>query len=1352
MKIKIKMKKTWILIVGILATQSLSAKAPDDYKKEPPTGGTNTSGNTVSQRPGGDCAQGTSRFDMDINNVRAALLSSGDVWWDLNMAQYVVPKVQPGTGAKAVSSLFAGAVWLGGKDPGKNLKVAVQTYRTGVKTDFWPGPLTDRDGTTELKVCDRWDKHFVVYGSEIEKHIKAFQAAKVAGTPYNAADLGQNIKGWPSLGNPYFLQINGFELPTARQGLAKFYDEDGDGRYNPLKGDYPVIDVRGCTAPQYPDQMVFWIYNDNGGVHTQSARSLPIQMEVQVQAFAYKTNDALNDMTFQRYKLINRAVQDIDSTYFAMWTDPDLGCPDDDFVGCDTTRNLAYVYNLDATDGTAPGSTVCNQGINTYGDKIPILGIDYFRGPLDENGREIGMTAFTYYGNAASAGILPGMTDPNTAVEYYNYLTGRWKDGTPFTFGGSGYNPGGGRPIAFAFPDGPNKGGASWSMCTAGLGNVDRRTIQASGPFKLKPGAVNELIIGVPWVADQKYPCPDITQLQRADDLAQNLFDACFAIQNGPDAPDISFIELDQEIIAVLSNNPLTSNNPDEAQKEKGLKIPRDPRITDTVYRFQGYKLYQVANADVGNADLEDATKSRLIAQVDIKDTVSTIYNWKGLPNPNFPGLYTDFYAEEKVTGENKGIRHTFRLKKDLFATGTGALVNHKKYYYVAIAYAYNNYQKFNSKAAGGDGQEQPYFVGRRNIGQSATGKPYVCIPRPITDVALQAKYGDGPIVTRLDGLGTGGNFIDLSEETLQKILARTAGSAPINELTYKPAAAPIDVKIYNPLEVTDGTYELYLKDSDMTDNVVEDAAKWVLKHVEKGTITTARKTIADLNEQILSQYGFTIAIGQVPDAGVNPVVNASNGAVGSSITYASGKPWLTGVKDDDTSPDQFLIANPDVINYMKTGLNEADFNLDPKRAYQSLNNLFTPFILADYRPNTSQPLITPAWVSTSANLVRAGNNGLFNLNNVDIVFTKDKSKWSRCVVVETSSPNYYDRTALNAATEGGALNFELRKHASVGKEDANNDGLPDADNQGLGMGWFPGYAVDVESGKRLNIFFGENSSYDENSLIGNYLPESVGLGRDMMWKPSSQFGLTQRTGFNFQTFCYAGGQHYIYVTSQEYDECADLRAKFSLSSPFAKLPAFKSITWTAMPYVAAGQKMLSYKEGLIPNDVTVKLRVNNPYQVATASGKNGGHPTYKFEIKAKAPKALDAVGVENELDMMNVVPNPYYARSDYEINQFNTTVKITNLPAKATVTVYSLDGKFIRDFKRDEVPELNPVETNQGIRTKQIMPDLQWDLKNHKGIPVASGAYLINVVAPGLGERTLKLMVINREFDPSRL
>ncbi|MDV7394592.1 hypothetical protein RZS08_24630, partial [Arthrospira platensis SPKY1] len=149
---------------------------------------------------------------------------------------------------------------------------------------------------------------------------------------------------------------------------------DGDGEYNPLNGDYPIIEIRGCDKPQYPDEMYFWIYNDNGNIHTQT-NAIPIQMEIQVQSFAYATNDELNDMTFMRYKLINRAIEPIDSTFFAMWVDADLGCYLDDYIGCDTLRSLAYVYNEDALDGQ-PGCT-CPQGVNTYCDKVPILGVDY---------------------------------------------------------------------------------------------------------------------------------------------------------------------------------------------------------------------------------------------------------------------------------------------------------------------------------------------------------------------------------------------------------------------------------------------------------------------------------------------------------------------------------------------------------------------------------------------------------------------------------------------------------------------------------------------------------------------------------------------------------------------------------------------------------------------------------------------------------------------------------------------------------------------------------------------------------------------------------------------------------------
>jgi len=64
----------------------------------------------------------------------------------------------------------------------------------------------------------------------------------------------------------------------------------------------------------------------------------------------------------------------------------------------------------------------------------------------------------------------------------------------------------------------------------------------------------------------------------------------------------------------------------------------------------------------------------------------------------------------------------------------------------------------------------------------------------------------------------------------------------------------------------------------------------------------------------------------------------------------------------------------------------------------------------------------------------------------------------------------------LGLETEGGAQSLDLRQSPSVGKE-AGSDGKPrqdnDTDSAGnprIGMGWFPGYAVDVETGERLNV------------------------------------------------------------------------------------------------------------------------------------------------------------------------------------------------------------------------------------------------------------------------------------------
>ena len=1273
-----------------------------------------------------DCATSRSAFDMSINNVRARLLGGGDVWWDLNDGKYIVPKVDPSSGKQEVSSIFAGAVWVGGFDPVGNLKMAAQSYRTGNANDFWPGPLDPLEGTVETEVCEQWDKHFQVLGENIAIHIANFTKAEQAGEIYDCESIPLDVLGWPARGNIYFEEIHGFKLPNTTQGLAAFFDVDGNGQYDPCNGDYPVIEVRGCITPQYPDEMVFWIYNDAGGIHTQT-QGQPIQMEIQVQAFAYATNDEINDMTFQRYKLINRATTSIDSTFFAMWVDPDLGCFTDDYIGCDTSRSLAYVYNEDVLDGET--GCDCPLGVGTYCDEVPILGVDYFRGPLDEEGNEIGMSSFTYYNNSAVGNWPNAMTDPQVAQEYYNYMSGSWKDGTPFSYGGTGYQLGG-SPIEYAFTETPNDV-TGWSMCTANLDFGDRRTIQASGPFRLDPGAVNELIVGVVWVPDLAYPCPDIERLLSADDLAQALFDNCFDITDGPDAPDVDIVELDQELILILSNDTELSNNAMEKYAELDLQAPAG--IEDSLYKFEGYKIFQLENSEVSIGELDNPDKSRLIYQVDLKNNVANIFNWMSLPDPGSPEPI--WIPEIEVEGADDGIRHTFKVTEDQFATDDRTLVNHKKYYYLAIAYAYNNYKQFDPRDV--VGQRRPYLEGRRNI------KKYIGIPRPIVFETLNAQYGDGAVITRLAGEGAGGNALDIADETREAILNGSFTGA----IKYKAGRGPLNIQIYNPLDVVDGVFQLTFVDDDMGNDQLDPGTKWILTELSNPDQPIfAEASIDRLNEQIIAEYGFSILIGQTDDVGDQ--ADDSNGTIGVEFEYADGgtNPWYLGVPDDVQGP---------VFNYMKTSNGEVDFNKDPLQVFKQFGGgSFSPFALADYRrPTDMIPYISPAWhdASQSFDIVRQ-RNPFQNLNNVDIVFTSNKDLWSRCVVVETATPFYTSNTwGIGVSAQGENRNFDLRNSPSVNKNDGNGDGLPDPDGDGIGMGWFPGYAIDVETGKRLNIFFGENSTYD-GRFFQEFFDDGIPTGGDMIWNPTSQVFLDSGGDislFNFLT----GGQHFIYVTNTEYDECALLRDRLDPeNSDLKKVTALQTVTWTSIPLLLQNTSLLSYNDGLIPNDLTVKLRVDNPYQVAEGTGEFNGYPTYQFEFSGSEAEEITGSQIPEALKQINVVPNPYYGFSAYETSQFTNTIKITNLPPRCNVTIFSLDGRFIREYKRDEsrVPLNN--RSNPSIPSNQIVPDIEWDLENSRGIPVASGVYLINIDAPGLGSRVIKWFGVSRQFDPSGL
>jgi hypothetical protein len=191
------------------------------------------------------------------------------------------------------------------------------------------------------------------------------------------------------------------------------------------------------------------------------------------------------------------------------------------------------------------------------------------------------------------------------------------------------------------------------------------------------------------------------------------------------------------------------------------------------------------------------------------------------------------------------------------------------------------------------------------------------------------------------------------------------------------------------------------------------------------------------------------------------------------------------------------------------------------------------------------------------------------------------------------------------------------------------------------------------------------------------------------------------------------------------------------------------------MPIVAEGQ-LRSLREGLIPNDLTVKIRVDNSYKTVEeeeATEEYNGYPAYRVVFNDVAANFADTPAeYDSQLDAINVVPNPYFASSFYEINENSTVVKITNLPAKCTVTIYALDGRFIRQYRRDETPVPQSDRSNPGVLQSQINPAIEWDIKNQRGIPVASGVYLIHVDAGDLGERVLKWFGVNRQFDATGL
>lgn len=1303
---------------------------------------------------------------MELNNVKALIHTAGNLWQiaGQNFCHYEVPK---GSG---IMSLFTSSLWLGGVDFNGQLKLAALRYRNG--QDYWTGPLST-GGEAEIipETCLEYDRHFRITREEVAQfaawHLAGLQdqidGSDTQTKNFPGYQIPESIIDWPAhgdvtLGQPHYLAPF-YDNPNGPEGL--------NGEYNPeIDGDYPWYDINkevDCHNSRevtlFGDETFWWIMNDKGNIHTETGGE-PVGMEIRAQAFAFATNNEINNMTFYNYELINRSTQTLYDTYFGVMVDVALGGPNDDYVGCDVSRGLGYSYNGDSFDGA-------EMGFKGYGDTPPAVGVDFFEGPYQDNdnldnpltenvgdalaqngipysglgigyddniidNERFGMRRFLYYNNTGGGGNA-SQTDPQTAADYYGYLSGFWKDGSPFVYGGNGHSSDGdANPNVlsdFMFPGetdplGWGTGGnpqANWTEESSNNVPYDRRFAQSAGPFILKPGAVNNITMGVVWArAKSGGPFESVKELFKADDKAQSLFDNCFNVLEGPHAPDIEIQELENQIVLTLFN-PITSNNKNEDYVEADPEIidPGTEPEFDNTYRFQGYKVYQIKSADVSANDLSDIAKARLLYQCDIEDDITKLINY------TFDLNMGASVPTVEVNGENKGISHSILVTEDLFATGDRTLINFQTYYYMAIAYSSNNYKTYTPGDPNtADGQKRTYLGSRKAaIGEV---KPYSAIPHnPSVEAGgtiYGTYYGWEPKIKQIEGFGNAGNELRLSANSIQKILDKNVDNSP----EFENGFAPFKIKVIDPLNVLPGRYEfIFNKGYENESGGIVDSAHWLLvRHNELEVDSVYSDFSIDyINEQLIPEWGISVTIKQSYFRDIHELSASKwlTDPITSSIEFSdSTEIWLAGIEDTDinfstnwilsgtnTSPDDAdPSCSPDL--WINNPCYYYDRRVDdPDQLWESLlGGTITSTKYVGYE-TYGMPLGKPNENGTP------GNQGYFtglnksfftnmkveNLHDVNIVFTPNEDLWTKCVVLEINDNE--------SQTIGGSDVLEIRNQTSVDKK-----GIPVSNTNDKGMGWFPGYAINVNTGQRLNMAFSENSW-----LAGEN-------GDDMIWNPTSN--LLGTTGTPLM-----GGMHYVYVFNKlddmpVYDEGKYIYDNLSLKSNTGHKNVFKTCTWVYAPLAIANKNLLAC-------DVTIRARVNKPLSIREENkGVNKGRPKYEFTITGlEQVSTNERDELESKLDIINIVPNPYYAYSKYELTRLDNRVKFTNLPEECTIRIFNMTGQLIKTIKKSNT-----------------LTYVDWSLVNEKNVPISSGLYIIHIEVPGVGEKILKWYGSMRQED----
>jgi photosystem II stability/assembly factor-like uncharacterized protein len=376
---------------------------------------------------------------------------------------------------------------------------------------------------------------------------------------------------------------------------APYYERNGIPGYQPSAGTKydPTADEPGLGGA---DQVIWFVANDLDGTATHALYgSLPIGIEQQVTCWAYNSRPDLQNVIFQRHRLIykgtatTRPTATISPMYIAKWVDSDIGEFSDDLVGSDPSRDLGYAFNGHTNDIEYDKSNLVP----------PAMGYDLLQGPrVPQSGAtahwdlksipgyaNLRMSSFTYFTGDSRTYDLNFGNYLGTQT-WYNLLRGY--KAVPLNPPQCSIDPTTNQCTTFELSGDPQsfRGWVDGRVDTLG----DRRFAIITGPFSMALGDTQEVVYSLMGAIGANNR-QSVGELLTVDNHAQDTYNLNFELADSLPSPPLRIVELDKAFIL------------DWESDTSGIR--RVETYNSKGFKFETYNIYQFASP---TATLSQAT------------------------------------------------------------------------------------------------------------------------------------------------------------------------------------------------------------------------------------------------------------------------------------------------------------------------------------------------------------------------------------------------------------------------------------------------------------------------------------------------------------------------------------------------------------------------------------------------------------------------------------------------------------------------------------------------------------------------------------------------------------------------